>query len=176
MSNVTSDAVKLFMEKNKGGESVPGQAINQLKNTMEYDPNAGDAQTASGAKAQREAPKLPGSWWDHGGTTQFNPLPSDPRVEAILGVKKYKAAISKESPEAQQLKIATLEQQVAMLTTLVGAKVQEPAELEPVKLENEIPDYENMEYSDLLTTAKSMYPDLKGRMKREILIQRIKEG
>jgi len=172
----TSEAVRIYMDKHKedGNIPAPGNTLNQIKTSVSYDSKVGDSHTANADKAQRETVKLPGTFWDHQGTTCYNPLRTDPRVEAILGERKYKEQISKDSPDDMKLKIEQLAQQVATLTALLGQKVKEPEEPEVIT-EPAKPDYENMKYYDLLTVVQSMYPELRGKPKKDNLLEMIRQ-
>jgi hypothetical protein len=71
-----------------------------------------DRRIATGSKARAAAGTIPGQSWSPDNTTCYNPLPSDPRVELVLGKRVYK-----EAPKSN--KMAELEREIAELKKLI---------------------------------------------------------
>lgn len=91
------------------------------------------------------------------GTTVYNILPSDPRMEAIYGERKYKERPREGDPNVQKAEIDELKNKVEMLTNLLAKKVED----KDTKSDSAV----DMPYTELLARAKEIDPSLKGRPK-----------
>jgi len=97
-----------------GAQIAPTGDI-QVGMTSTYEEDAtmkADRRIATGSKARAAAGTLPGQSWSRDNTTCYNPLPSDPRVESVLGKRTYK-----EVPKSN--KMAELEQEIAELKKMI---------------------------------------------------------
>lgn len=71
-----------------------------------------DPRMATGSKARARNSTLPGQQWSVDGTTCYNPLQSDPRVEAVLGKKVYRETVKVD-------RVGELEAQLAELRNII---------------------------------------------------------
>lgn len=95
-----------------------------MKTTYEEPSEASGPGYATASKAQADTPKLPGQVWDKNGTTLYNPLRSDPKVEAVLGEFRYHEKEREDTPDAMRLKLKQMEAKLAQFTELLAGKME----------------------------------------------------
>lgn len=95
-----------------------------MKSTYEEPSEASGPGYATASKARATTQAMPGQQWDASGTTLYNPLPSDPRVERILGERRYNERVQEDSTAAMRIRLKEMEDKLAHVTELLSAKVQ----------------------------------------------------
>jgi hypothetical protein len=103
-------------------------------------------------------------------TTIMNPRRSDPKVEAVLGKKEYKVKARPASFDAQNIRIAELENQLKTMMTLMAGAIgkQEAPQEAPQTTED------SRSYRDIQAAAKEL--SIPANQPKETLLAAIKEA
>jgi hypothetical protein len=108
----------------QGGVDGPFDPGTSKTTVLPYDDNdvrsIPDAASASKIRYQIQ----PGQRVGGRGTTIYNPLRSDPRVEAVLGELRYKAKPREDTPDALKLKMAQQQEAFNVQIAALTAKVE----------------------------------------------------
>jgi len=106
----------LALDTSKGSDRVnttDGREISSIKTGVLFEPDIP-------ANPRIMVPEMrPGQFWDAAGSTLYNPLDSDPKVEAVLGKKTYKAIPRDNTPDQFKLQIAEMQSKIDQLTGII---------------------------------------------------------
>lgn len=126
-------------------------------------------------------PLKQGQKYGQRGSTVYNPKPEDPDQEEIYGKRKYKEKISQEDPRAvidkmkkQEDKITELQTQLDTLIKLMSQNTS--IYEEPVNTYNELVEYKDMKYQELVKLAKARGIENLKAISKEDVIAKLQES
>jgi len=162
----TSEAVRIFEERQPPKAS--GADVNAIGVDSFYDESSvlGDMTIASPSKTKGAS--MPGEFIGGRGTTVYNPLRSDPRVEAILGKEKYNPKAPEDTPQALKLELEALKNKLESMTQIMGARLTDTPQkisvsVEDVKTDDEpnsrgIEDFSMLELREVAKASNIKVP------------------
>jgi hypothetical protein len=152
----TLEAMKAFEARQtlKGGEEPGGANLSDIHVSATYADAGGIIPGVASSADVAQQSLMPGQRITGKGTTVANPLRSDPRVEAILGEKKYHTKEPAVSQDKMRLEIEQLKNMVEILLRQQGKDaVAAEIRAEPPKFDD---DFEEKSYQELKSLAKQL--------------------
>jgi len=156
-----------------GGNESPAN-LNDVQVSATYADAGGIIPGVFSAADVAQQPILPGQRIMGKGTTVANPLRSDPRVEAVLGEKRYREKAPESSPNQMKIEVERLKNMVEMLLMQKGDDAMASTVEKPPAPQYD-DDFEDKTMQELKGIAKSVGVKCPIGLSKDEIISRLRK-